>query len=512
MNAPFVRETIPFDIQGLERIVGNRAIRRLRLLARRARKAFRGADEPLNVWHINSSAVGGGVADILNYLVPLSNELDISTRWLVIGGEPSFFKVTKTFHNSLQGSSNEKITEAMLSRYRSVTESNIHMLRRLFETEAWNAPDVVVIHDPQPAGLIPFLRGIFPDCVFIWRGHIQFDLKNLKPSHPGRRVWKFLLDYINQCDGAVFHLPDMVPPGITVPVRYILPSINPLGFINRDLSTPAAAGFIRSTLSKYGLEHFHDRSVPLLVQNARFDPWKDPTGVIQAVREARERLSQNGELPQLVLVGPLAEDDPEANKILAQLAELRDGDGAVHLLPINPKDKLLTSEQENALKRIGLDPRRLSSEDLMELEINAFQTRADVIIAKSLREGFGLTVTGAGYHGKARIVSHVGGLPVQVTDGDGKHTAALVGGAPAFTREASIDMTRDWIIKLLITPKLRKTMGAKAKQHVIENFLPHRHLADYLTLFLELRDLKASLPSPAFSPVEVPLEDPRLAT
>jgi trehalose synthase len=511
MNAPFIRKTTPFDLQGLERIVGNQAIRRLRLLARKVQKEFRREDEPLRLWHINSSAVGGGVADILNSLVPLSNEIGISTQWLVIGGDQSFFKVTKAFHNSLQGSSHEKVTEAMLSHYRSVTESNVELLRRLFKKQRWNAPDVIVVHDPQPAGLIPFLRDKFPESIFIWRGHIQFDLTNLRPSDPGRRVWEFLLDYINQCDGTVFHLPEMVPPGITVPVRYILPSINPLGFINRDLSTPAAAQFIRSTLSKYGLEHFQDRSVPLLVQNARFDPWKDPTGVIQAVREARERLSQNSKRPELVLVGPLAEDDPEANEILAQLGELRDGDGAVHLLPMNPTNKLLTPEQKDALNKIGLDPDQLSPEDLMELEINAFQTRADIIIAKSLREGFGLTVTGAGYHGKPRIVSHVGGLPVQVTDGDGKHTAALVGGAPEFTREASIDMTRDWIIKLLTTPKLRKAMGAKAKQHVIENFLPHRHLADYLKLFFELRSMKASLPPPAFSPDKVPTGDPRPA-
>ncbi len=148
----------------------------------------------------------------------------------------------------------------------------------------------------------------------------------------------------------------------------------------------------------------------------------------------------------------------------------------------------------------------------MELEINAFQTRADIIIAKSLCEGFGLAVTGAGYHGKPRIVSRVGGLVAQVANGDGKHFAALVGGKPVFSREASIRMTGDWIVKLLNSPKLRTTMGSKAKQHVIKNFLPHRHLADYLRLFLELRGLKTAATLRTFSSSISRFDEPGPAT
>lgn len=490
MKGPFIRQTEPFDLLALERIVPAQSIQSLKLLARQVRFDFHQDNQPVKVWHINSSAVGGGVADILNYLVPLSNEMGILTHWFVIDGDRSFFETTKTFHNALQGSVKAEIEPEMFTHYGAVVKENGEWLQWLVQHHGLETPDVIVVHDPQPAALIPLFRQKFSESILIWRGHIQFDVQGSGYSHPGRRIWEFLLQYINDCDCAIFHLPEMVPPGINIPVRYILPSINPLAFVNRDLNSPQGTPFIDNTLLKYGLERFHDRSVPMVLQNARFDPWKDPSGVIEAVRSARKSLSHRGKLPELVLAGPLAEDDPEAKIILAQLSQMLDGDGAVHLVPIDPKNRLITAPQLQALQRIGLDSANLTAENVMELEINALQTRADIIIAKSLREGFGLAVTGAGFHGKPRIVSQVGGLAHQVASITGPLLAALVGGAPQFSRQASIEMTRDWIVKLLTTPDLRDSMGNNARQHVIENFLPHRHLSDYLKLFLELRTAK----------------------
>jgi len=484
---------MPFDLRCLESIIGTDAIKDLQSLAHDVHQAFHRNHRPFTVLHINSSAVGGGVADILNSLVPLSNELGIPAKWLVMAGDDTFFAITKKFHNALQGSIQVDITPQMLSHHEYVSQQNIDHLRVLLRDCGWLSPSVIVVHDPQPAGLIPYFREEFPESIVIWRGQIQFDLVGMEASAPGRRVWEFLLEYVNQCDAAIFHLPEMVPPGLKIPVRFILPSINPLAFINRDLSLPEAKDFIDSTLRKYGLEHFHDRSLPLLLQNARFDPWKDPTGVIQAVRSARTLLATQRNLPQLVLAGPLAADDPEAQTILAQLQGLLNGDGAVHLLPIDPKSTVVTAEQMQGLTDLGLEHTDLTSEDLMELELNALQTRADIIIAKSLREGFGLAVTGAGYHGKPRIVSQVGGVAHQVADGNGDLLAAMVGGTPHFNREASIEMTRDWIVKLLTTPSLSEAMGRSAKQSVIQNFLPHRHLRDYFNLFLELQSARSRI-------------------
>jgi trehalose synthase len=491
MNGPFIRQTPAFDLPGFEPIVGTEAIVSLRSLASEVKQAFHRDDRAVTVLHINSSSAGGGVADILNYLVPLSNEVGIAAKWLVIAGDDSFFEITKKFHNALQGSLHARITPRMFSHYECALQQTTYHLRALFREHGLSSPDIIVVHDPQPAGLIPYFRQQFPESLVIWRGHIQFDLARARASDPGCTVWRYLLGYVNQCDAAIFHLPEMAPPGLRIPARYILPSINPLAFINRDLSRPEAREFIDSTLRKYGLEHFHDRALPLLLQNARFDPWKDPTGVIRAVRSARKLLPRQTYLPQLVLAGPLAQDDPEAQAVLGQLRQMLDGDGAVHLLPIDPKSKFVTPDQKQALCSLGLEHTALTSEDLMELELNALQTRADIIIAKSLREGFGLAVTGAGYHGKPRIVSQVGGLVRQVEDGNGNLLAAMVGGRPHFNREASIKMTRDWIFKLLTTPELCEAMGRSARKSVIQNFLPHRHLSDYFNLFLDLQKGRA---------------------
>jgi len=496
MNSVELREVTAFDLNGLRDIVGDPPIRRLQLLAGKLHKAFRGLQGRTTVVHINSSAVGGGVADILNCLVPLAKELGVPTQWWVIGGEKAFFKITKSFHNALQGSAQVDIHEEMLSHYEQVIAVHADRLGRLIRERHGGAPDIIVFHDPQPAGLISHWRSQFPNTVFLWRGHIHFDAAACaEPSHPAHRVWKRLVGWVNQCDGAIFHLPEQVPAGVEVPVRFILPAINPLAPINWDLSTPSGRAFIYSTLNKYGLEELRDPTVPVVLQNARFDPWKDPLGVIEAFRGAQQLVPHSCKCkkPRLLLTGPMAGDDPEAQGILAHLDKVVNGDGAVRLLPLFPQATEATAEQAEALDAMGMNHGSLRSEDLVELEINAFQTRADIIVAKSLREGFGLTVAGAGYHGKPRIVSHVGGLAAQMIDRGGKVHGCLVGGSPEFNRQVSIEMTRDWIVKLLCSVRLRRTMGTTAKRHVIRHFLPHRHLQDYFRLFLDLKLGKISL-------------------
>lgn len=503
MNSLELREVDPFDLNGFRDIIGDPSIRRLQLLADKLHKAYHDHQGKTSVLHINSSAVGGGVADILNCLVPLARELGVPTQWWVIGGDTTFFKVTKSFHNALQGAAQVDIHDEMLAHYEQVTAGHADRLGRLIREQHRGAPDIIVFHDPQPAGLVSHWRSQFPETVFLWRGHIHFDVAACaQPSHPAHRIWKKLVQWVNQCDGAIFHLPEQVPPGIRVPVRFILPSINPMAPINRDLSGPAAVPFLRSTLSKYGMEDLQDPSVPLVLQNARFDPWKDPLGVIEAFEQARRCLSRKRKPPRLLLTGPMASDDPEAHEILVQLGGLANGDGAVRVLPLFPKDNEPTAEQAKALREIQLDPERLRSEDLLELEINVFQTRADIVVAKSLREGFGLTVTGAGYHAKPRIVSQVGGLSSQLIDRQGRHYGFLVGGSPHFSREVSINMTKDWIVKLLGSVRLRRSMGLRGKRYVIRHFLPHRHLHDYFKLFLDLK-LGKALVKDTLSPVKL---------
>ena len=487
-HPPIVQRPVEFDLQGLQELVGKYAIDRLRRLGQQVNGAYHNGHGPMTVWHINSSGVGGGVADILNYLVPLSTQIGVPMQWIVIGGDERFFQITKTFHNALQGDPEVTVTSEMLAYYRRVLSTNAVQLDALIARQGWPDPALIVIHDPQPAGLIHHWRRRFPKARFVWRGHLHFDVAAQPESHPGRKVWEFLTTSINEFDAAIFHLPELVPDGLKIPVRCILPAINPQGYLNRDLSSLPGQKFIHSTLAKYHLQVLHDAEVPLLLQNARFDPWKDPLGVIQAYREATARLRRKDQRrPHLLLLGPIAEDDPEAQGVLAELQEEVNGDRTVHILPLVPNGKGVTAEQEEALRELGIPPGRLRAQDLLELEVNAFQTRADVLIAKSLREGFGLTVTGAGYHGKPRIVSQVGGIPTQVTDANGDVYACLVGGEPRFSREASIRMTTEWIVTLLTTPEMRRELGERARGHVIDHFLPHRHLEDYFQLFLDLR-------------------------
>jgi len=374
--------------------------------------------EGKTVVHVNSTKVGGGVAEILDRLVPLMNELGIRARWEVIQGDPDFYGVTKGFHNGLQGNS-VSIRKARLDHYVDVNRTNAETLRPVLE-----GADFVFIHDPQPAPLVSFLPK--RSGKWVWRCHIDV-------SRPHRPIWKFLRDFVQEYDASIFSLASFAQP-LKHPQYLIPPSIDPLALKNKDLPTGQVADVAHS---------FHlDPNRPVLLQVSRFDRFKDPVGVIEAYRLLRSRLPV-----QLVLAGGTADDDPEGAAVLEEVTAAAEQDPDIHILLLPP----------NA-----------------HVEINALQRRADVVLQKSLREGFGLTVTEALWKRKPVIGGNTGGIRLQVVDG---HTGWLVNTPEGAALRLGY---------LLNRPALCREMGEKARRFVQENFLLTRHLREYLSLMLGL--------------------------
>jgi trehalose synthase len=369
----------------------------------------------LKVVHVNSTRLGGGVAEILNKLVPLMNELGLDTRWEVISGEGRFYDCTKRFHNGLQGNAVD-LPDSLLQAYQDTNAHNAEQMRGLL-AEA----DIVIIHDPQPAPLlarIPERRG-----KWIWRCHIDV-------SHPYRPVWKYLREQVQGYDASVFSLADFAQP-LPHPQYLIAPSIDPLSEKNMEL--PAAE--VEAVHDEFGL----DRQKATLLQVSRFDRFKDPVGVIRAYRLARRYLPSL----QLVLAGGEATDDPEGAAVLAEVQDAAADDEDIHILLL-PADAHRT--------------------------INALQRAADVVLQKSVREGFGLTVTEALWKGKPVIGGNTGGIRLQIVN---HHTGFLVD-----TPEGAALRIR----YLLSHREQLEAMGRKAREFVRENFLLTRHLMEYLTL------------------------------
>lgn len=373
----------------------------------------------LKVVHVNSTRLGGGVAEILEKHVPLMRELGIDTRWEIITGNPEFYRCTKAFHNGLQGKA-VNLPSEWLANFEQVGAANAERLRPVLE-EA----DLVVIHDPQPASLLRFLPE--RQGKWIWRCHIDI-------RHPYRPVWRYLRNFVQGYDASVFSLAAFAQP-LPHPQYLIPPSIDPLSAKNVDL--PEAD--IEAVCREFGL----DRERPMILQVSRFDRFKDPVGVIQAYRIAKGFL---GGL-QLVLAGGTADDDPEGEAVLAEVREAAGDDEDVHVLLLPP------------------DAHRT---------INALQRAADLVLQKSLREGFGLTVTEALWKGKPVIGGDTGGIRLQVID---HHTGFLVN-----TPEGAALRAR----YLLHHRDKRLEMGTKAREFVRENFLITRHLREYLALMVSL--------------------------
>ncbi len=360
--------------------------------------------------HINSTRQGGGVAEILMRLLPLMNDLGIKASWEVLDGHPEFFRVTKAFHNALQGEE-QVITDEM---YEAYLECNRHNAERL-PLQA----DLVMIHDPQPA---PLVLARDTGGAWVWRCHID-------ASRPQRRVWNFLRRYVERYDAAVFSLPKFAQR-LAVPQYLIYPSIDPLSDKNRELSEREVAGI----LVRLGVP----QDKPILLQVSRFDRFKDPVGVINAYRMVKRRSDC-----RLVLAGGGAVDDPEGQMVLAEVREAAGRDPEIHVLELPPD---------------------------AHLEINALQRAATIVLQKSTREGFGLTVAEAMWKGKPVIGGTAGGITVQIVYDLTGYTVNSVEGAAYRIRY------------LLTNPEAAARIGRIAREHVRRHFLITRHLADYLML------------------------------
>ena len=392
-------------------IVGEDMIEHLRELA--------GHLDGMKVVHVNSTKVGGGVAEILVKLVPLMRDLGLDAQWEVIRGEEKFYECTKNFHNGSQGRP-VPMSESLLKVYEETNAENAEELRAMLE-EA----DLVFIHDPQPLPLLRFCPN--RKGKWVWRCHIDL-------SHPYRPVWRYLRKFVEDYDASIFSLADFAQQ-LPHNLYLIPPSIDPLSEKNMELDETE----VDAVKEKFNL----DPERPLMLQISRFDRFKDPVGVIRAYRLAKTFAPAL----QLVLAGGGATDDPEGDAVLTEVRAEANDDKDIHIL-------LLPS-----------DAHRI---------VNALQRAADITVQKSIKEGFGLTVTEAMWKGKAVIGGNTGGIRLQVVN---HHTGFLVN-----TPEGAAMRIRH----LLQRPETAQEMGRKAKEFVRDNFLITRHLKEYLSLMVAL--------------------------
>jgi trehalose synthase len=374
----------------------------------------------LKVLHLSATAFGGGVSEILYTLVPLMRDVGIEAEWQIIVGREEFFNATKILHNALQGNPQDLDPEEW-HVYEKFNEINAREL-----SGDW---DVIIVHDPQPLAV----RRHVPEKSrhWVWRCHIDL-------STPNEATLGRLVPLIEEYDGSVYHLDRYVPNGLDgqAPIHLLPPAIDPLSPKNMALS-PEDAAFV---CDQFGV----DVDRPLLVQVSRFDPWKDPLGVIDAYRQVTEEMPE----VQLALVGSMATDDPEGWQFFNSTLEYAGGDPDIKIL--------------NNLNQVG------------SIEVNAFQSQADVVIQKSTREGFGLTVSEALWKARPFIGGNVGGIPLQVQDGK---TGFLVD---------SPEQCADRALRVLREPELGKQLGRTGKEHVRKNFLTPRLLRDWLRIFKDL--------------------------
>ena len=362
----------------------------------------------LHVAHVNSTFYGGGVAELLDGLTLLMNNVGITTGWRVIQGAPDFFSITKKMHNALQGG-DINLTDLKKRHYEDIVYKN--SLRNHLDRH-----NTVVVHDPQP---LPLIQHYHQGGPWIWQCHIDL-------TEPHAALWTYLQTFIEQYDGVVVSL-DKYKKDLETPQRTITPAIDPFSIKNKEMTTAE----VDERLEHYDIPT--DR--PLVVQVSRFDRWKDPEGVIEAFKRARREIEAT-----LVLLGNVATDDPEGTEVYESLLD----------------------EQEERIHILSVEDTAL---------VNALQRRAAVVLQKSLREGFGLTVTEAMWKGSAVIGGNVGGIRRQITDGENGFLVDSVGEAA------------ERIVQLVRNPELRERLGAKARKTVRERYLLPHMLERYLDLF-----------------------------
>lgn len=405
MSETLALTRIPLD--DYAELLGAGEIDELRALA----KPLRGR----SIEMINSTAIGGGVAEILNRLVPLAEELDLNIKWDVMSGGEDFFEVTKAFHNALHGAPYHASAKDF-EIFSAYNERN----RATLPLDA----EFVVIHDPQPAALIDARKP--GSNHWVWRCHIDL-------SHPHRAVWDFLEKFVSRYNGAMFSSPEFSRQ-LPIPQYLFYPAIDPLSEKNQELEPE----FIAQVLARFRI----DPQRPILTQISRFDRLKDPVGVIRAYRIVKRYFDC-----QLVLAGGSASDDPEGAIVLKEVLREADNDPDIRVIELPA---------------------------WAPLEVNALQRASTIVIQKSLREGFGLTVSEALWKKKPVVASAVGGIPIQIIH---KHTGLLA---------HSVEGTAYQIRFLLSHPEIAAKLGEHGHQHVKENFLITQKLKRYLTLFLTL--------------------------
>ena len=400
-------------------------------------KSLRGA----RVLHLNATAFGGGVAELLNGMIPLFQDLGIDAHWQVMDGSEEFFNATKLLHNGMQGMY-VPWDNTMGDVWRGINRTNAAALEETY--------DFVVVHDPQPAGLLHYVkekmksrrrRNGAGDTKWIWRCHL--DTTEALPD-----VWDFLRPYVDLYDAAVFTRGEYVQEDLQNPqLSLVPPAIDPLSTKNIDIPDET----VKEILRRYQI----DPERPIIAQVSRFDPWKDPLGVIDvynALKKKRPGL-------QLLMVASMANDDPEAWSFYERIVRKAGEDYDIHILT--------------------------NLNGVANLEVNAFQRAAQVLIQKSIREGFGLVISEGLWKEKAMVAGGVGGIPMQLVDGEFGFLANT-------TKEYS-----DRVAKLLDNPELGQQFGERGKEHVRENFLITRLLRDHLRLMNSLANL-----APVLSPSE----------
>lgn len=402
------------SLEDYRTVAGDESLEELALLARPL--------EGRTILHVNSTAVGGGVAEILNRMTPLMRELGLDARWEVIKGGEDFYAVTKKFHNALHGDVQE-ITRKDYQVYEDTIDENLAGMKLDAE--------FLIIHDPQPAALVKSRKSRHNH--WLWRCHIDM-------SRPCCGVWEFLQPFVETYDACVFSAPSFAR-SLSIPQYLISPSIDPLSDKNRELSADEMAR-VAERLRIPG-------DKPLVTQVSRFDRLKDPVGVIEAFLMAKPYVDA-----RLLLVGGTADDDPEGAEVLAEAKEKAGGDPDILVLCLPPTS---------------------------HLEINAIQRMSAVILQKSLREGFGLTVAEALWKGKPVIAGAVGGIPLQITH---RQSGILV---------HSVEGAAYWLKQLLNESSFARKLGENGRAHVQQNFLITRNLRDYLLLLLAAQNGHAGM-------------------
>ena len=423
--------TSPKSFEEYRPLVGDEAIDEIYRLV----EPLRGA----RMLHLNATARGGGVAEILSSVVPLMNDIGVQTEWRIMEGAPEFYQVSKAMHNSLQGME-VSWTPEMWETWQRYNYRTAELMEGDY--------DFVVVHDPQPAGMLHYLKqagSVSDGARWIWRCHID-------STNAQQEAWSFLLPYLDDYGTAIFTLKQFVKRDLTGPrICVIPPAIDPLSEKNITISRDT----VRQVLARFNV----DPDRPMMLQASRMDTWKDPLGVLESYRLIKPSLPSL----QLVFLVAIADDDPEGWAYIDQTAAAAGSDPDVHILP-------------DILNGIG------------EPEVNAFQSGAQVVVQKSIREGFGLAVSEALWKGRPVIGGRAGGIPLQVIHGK---TGYLVRSPEECAR---------WALHLLQDPDKADRLGLQGHEHVRKNFIVTRYVRDYLKIYRSLDRRRSKSHSAAYSP------------